>query len=99
MRPTKVRARVGSSASGSSASAIVSVPPFFAWCVLRALAAVTAKANSAAAAAVASATRLQLLVIDSPSTWDSEHPGARVPQRRHAETGNPRLDPIRGQMD
>ncbi len=28
MRPTNVRASVGSSASGSSASAIVSVPPF-----------------------------------------------------------------------
>ena len=29
MRPTNVRASVGSSASGSSARPIVSVPPFF----------------------------------------------------------------------
>jgi DNA-binding GntR family transcriptional regulator len=38
-------------------------------------------------AAIASATRLQLLVIDSPSTWNTEHPAHGCPKAATPRTG------------
>jgi hypothetical protein len=51
---------------------------------------VTAVAKIAAAARIASGTRLQLLFIDSPSTWDSGHPANGLPEgAADAETPEP----------
>src|SRR4029079_13869420 len=70
MRPTNVRASVGSSASGSSARPIVSVPPFFrAGGGLAEVAAATAVSETAPTASARSALRARKAVIAFPLLW------------------------------
>src|SRR5919204_4812875 len=88
IRPTNVRASVGSRASGSSANAIVNVPPFLATRVGPAPAAATAVAKRAAAKSITSVARLRLLLIESPSHGyaDPRRAGLPHPNAAGAET-------------
>src|SRR5213592_2425433 len=100
MRPTNVRASVGSSASGSSASPMTSVPPFFTrGCVPRAPAATAVTRTSAARPAPRTHARgARFLLITLPrscgSGWMQRCLSCGIRRTAHS-----RLDPICRQLD
>jgi len=98
MRPTNVRASVGSSASGSSASPIVSVPPFLMSAddrVVRAAATAAASAATHAATSASDAIRRNETFM-APSPWGSE---SERGLRGDTVTRDPSLYPLTCQLD
>src|SRR5882672_9623569 len=97
MRPTNVRASVGSSASGSESSAIVRVPPSFRAGAAeeRADAPTPAASASTSAAPIAARTRVSLMLFPLSVSYNENY----VRLAALAGARHPKLDPNGRQMD